>query len=548
MDGASDTEVWLAEFEAMRAERQCVDPFYQAGTYYFDPLNAQFWCRDASFYQAPKFNGDILTGVGISSLNRLAQFLMGNGTPPTAKWLELNDENEDIRAQEDVADFWAGATKTVANDLRGKAGMQSSFYIAMRDAYKGMGVSYGVVHVSEYKPRGLPTGDVVYESCPAHACWYRLGAHGELVSFAYLREMTDDQAQGFMQRNVSKAVGRLDKAHKSSSRRQILQMVKLVRDAPSNPRDASEFMFQERWIDITERETLVKTGHRSQPFHVLGWNKIPGSHYYVGPSYDALPDVTGAAAARKAQLQAMAWQGRPPMLAGSKDGFDNPSKTLVPGRITFNAINNKGQQLIQPLQGVSNSGVFQYAVADDEARVRDLMMGNELLSQRRPNMTATEVMQVAQERAQMVAPFMTTTIPSISGMMMRHFEIKLRTGGLSEVPAAVAQEGGFSAEFSGPMAIAARQSEVGNVFQTLEQMQVLANFNPAAARMIDVQEVSTLLAAANGTLSVLRDWDEVQGEMKQEAQMQAEAAEAQIAQMEAGAMKDQAQAVGAVMQ
>lgn len=544
----SVTDSWIADFNAMRQERRLIDPFYQAASYYFDPLSAHVWAIEGGAFEGIKWNGDVFTGAGISANNRLSTFLMGNGTPPTAKWLNLSDANQDLMKQDDVAQFWADSTRVLETDMRGLPGRQSSFYIAMRDAYRNMGLSYGVVHVGEYKIAGRPTGTVFYEAVSPASCWFRFGAHGEITAFAYLRNMTNEQAKGFMDRNAVKNVQGFTHTDAPGKTRQVLQMVKINYDADPVPKAARDYPYQERWIDLGEGKTMLETGHRSQPFHVIGWNKIPGSNYFVGPAYDALPDLTGASAARKAQLQAMAWQGRPPLLAGTKDGFDNPSRTLVPGRITFGAVNHEGKAMVQALNTGMNSGIFQYAVSEDEARVREMMMGNELVSQRRPNMTAAEVMQIAQERAQMVAPFMITTMPGLKGMIARHFELRLRLGGLPPVPRAVASEGQLDADINGPMAIAARQSEVGNVFNMLEQINYLAQIDPAAARRINTEEVTNLMGHANGTIALLHSWEKVQKDMKAEAEANAQMAEAQIGQMQAGAAKDEAQAVKAVMQ
>jgi len=547
---ADATEGWIAEFNAMRQERRLIDPFYQAASYYFDPLSAHAWAYEGEKFDGIKWNGDVFTGAGISANNRLSTFLMGNGTPPTAKWLELTDGNEELMGREEVAQFWADSTRVIERDMRGLPGRQSSFYLAMRDAYRNLGLSYGVVHVGEYKVAGRPTGDVFYEPVPPSSCWFRFGAHGEITAFAYLRSMTNEQAAAFVQRNMSKVPLGYAASDGPGASRQVLQMVKINYEAAPNPKAAHEFLFEERWIDLREGKTMVRSGHRSQPFHVIGWNKIPGSHYFVGPAYDALPDLTGASAARKAQLQALAWQGRPPLLAGSKEGFDNPQRTLVPGRITFGAINHDGKKMIQALDSGMQAGIFQYSVADDEARVRELMMGNELLSQRRPNMTATEVMEIAQERAQMVAPFMITTMPGLKGMIARHFELRLRVGGLPAVPSAVASEGQMDANISGPMAIAARQSEVGNVFKTLEQMQFVASLDPtgAALKRLDIKEITDLLARANGTIAVLHSWDKVQKALADEAAQRDQVAQVQIGQMQAQGAKDEAMALKAVMQ
>lgn len=526
----------MARWEAMKSERRMYEPFYQASACYFDPMRAKFWSgEDRTTMEGPQFN-ELMSGVGITSLNRMTNFLLGNGMPQASQWFELGN-GDPAEQSTDSLQWWYDASRTLSRE------MNRSFYMAMRGSLKTMGYSFGAVYVGEMSEAGKPTGEVYYEACPSHACWYQFDPFSRVKTFAYNRAMTTEDVYTVLGKRIREGQNLEERSKRSSERLNILQIVLRNEKAKVNPRSFEDYAFKEYWIDVAEKKIIARSGFRSQPFHVIPWHRDAGENYSVGPCYDALPEMRGANISRRNQLQAMQWAGKPPLLGASRDALDNPKKAIVPGRMVFGAINSKGAPLIQPLANVTNPAIFQYSTADDEARVRSLMMNDELINANRPEMTATEARIVSQERAALVAPFMLSVMPAIHGMLERHLEIRLRVGGLPDVPREIAEGDLPVSEFMGPIALAARQANIQSLFQTVEQLGMLGEIDPMAVRSIDMEEATKAIYEANGRSALMRDLGAVQDEMKQAASVEQGAAEAQLAQLQAGAAKTGAEAV-----
>jgi hypothetical protein len=531
-------EQLLARLSAMQSERALIEPFYQAASMYFDPLMARYWARTASEKRGPNFNGDLYSGAGIASLSRMTNFLQGNGTPAAAPWLKLQDGA--VEGDSDVDQFWADETRALAKDLRGDATTGGSFYLSKRSEYRQMAISYGVVAVYEQEDHGVMTGTVIHEHIPSHAFFYQLDAFGRMKAGAYVRSVSTETLRSLINRSPVDAETDEEKHSKSGDLHSICQMVLMNPNARDIPRSPDEFPFVEYFIDMKDKRILRQAGYRSQMFHIMGWNKVPGSNYFVGPCYEALPDMVSAACARKAQLMAMEWIGTPPLIGGSK--IEGAAKTLRPRRITWGAKGVKGEDMITALQSGGNPGALFQQVGDDEARVRTLMSNDEMLSQRRPNMTATEAQIVAGERSAMVAPFAITTIPCIRGQMARHFEIKVRTGQVQDIPRAVLEQGKFDADVVGPLAIAARQAESGSLMTTFEQMAFIEG---TPVQRLDKNEAAKMVAENNGHVALLRDMNEVQRDMEAVAAQNQEAVAAEIENTESQTLKNVTDAIGA---
>jgi len=147
---------------------------------------------------------------------------------------------------------------------------------------------------------------------------------------------------------------------------------------------------------------------------------------------------------------------------------------------------------------------------------------------------------IAQERASMVAPFAVSVIPPIKGQMARHFEIKARTGGLPDAPDSVRREGEFDVDILGPLSLAARQSETGSMMQMIEQVSFIEQ---TPSQYLDKPELLTKIVEGHGHLSVLRNFDEVQQEMRQAAAENQQSTDAVIAEQQAMAAKTGAEAL-----
>lgn len=519
-----------------------MEPYYICASMVFDPMSTCLWTGQEASTTQVDIN-KLYSGVGIRSRNRFANFLLGNATPPAARWLVLEDgglPTDEI--DEDAEDYWAAATEVIRRDLSGATGRGGSFYNAKLREYGNMAVSYGVSYIYEGKEGGLQTGEPVYRDVPPQSFYFQRDEFDRLSACAFVRQMTNAEAQSIFQKDVVDAENEEERASRSTERKTIIQMVIRNPKGNSSPKGIDDFPYLEYWIDEREKEIVRRKGYYSQPFHVMDWYRVGHSSYGIGPAFDAMPDMIGANAARRAQIAAMELISQPPLLGAKK--IEGALKTLRSGRVTWNAMTDTGLPKIQALQGVANPGALFQQVADDEQRVSNAMFEFDMNLPGTANMSATEVAERSQQRAAMVTPFAVNIMPSIQKQIARHYEIRARSGGLPELPQSIAEKGKFGMQMLGPLALAARQTDVVTMLQTIDQVSMIEQM---PSRMIDKNEVAFRVADQAGHASILRNPAEVEAEAKQDAAMQQQMAAATVGQAEAQAAKTGVEALNGVV-
>lgn len=535
-------ETLLRKYHAMKADRSRVEPFYVCASQFFDPLSYRLWTAQGTAGNDWNWN-DNFSGVGIRAKNRFANFMAGNATPMSARWLVLQDEQIPADEQDaDAAQYWADATRIIADDLQGGAVLPGSFYKAKVKEYADMTISYGVVYVHDIEVDGEKTGQVGYRSVSPQHFYYQLDTYDQMTCCALVHEMTEAEAQSLFQRSVIDAENAEERANKSTDRKTIVQIVERNPRPRAIPRNFDEFAFTEYWIDLSDPRILRTKGYYSQPFHVMGWYRVPNSSYMLGPAYDALPDMIGASAARRALIKAMEMVAQPPLLGGEK--IQGALKTLAPGRVTWNARTANGMNKVAPLEGLANPGALFSQVADDEQRVSNALFEFDMNLPGTSNMSATEVAERASQRAAMVAPFAVHTMPSIKGQIARHYEIKARAGGLPNLPPAVAERGRFGVEMVGPLALAARQAETVAMLQTMDQIAMIEGL---PSQMIDKREAAQLVARQGGYAHILRSKKDVEEAERAQAMLAQQQTQAEIGKTEAEAAKAEAEALNGIV-
>lgn len=525
----------------LRNDRADVEPFYACASLYADPMGAHRWTTNP---HSPNLNWatDLFSGVGMRSTDRFSQFLLGNATPAAARWLKLTDSevsSDDL--DEEQAEYWADATREIEKTLRGHDGAPlSSFYLSKALEFFHLAISYGVCWVYEGEDHNDLTGEPVFKNIDPYGFYYAFDDLGRMSKSSLIRHMTNDQIESILdQRPIEEMSDKSDdgKTH------EIAQIVVRNNGASrATPRSHDEWLYQEWFVDLTDDKVIARRGYYSQPFHVMGWRQVPGSSYFVGPAYGALPNMISANAAEKAKKKAQEMTAFPPLLGGKRNS--KAVKTLRPGAVTWEAIDERNRPLIQPLQGLANPGGLYQDVAEEEQRASNAFFEFDMNLPGQANMSATEVAERAQQRAAMVAPFALRVEPSIKGQIARAFDIKSRAGTMPDAPLSVQQDGRFGAELVGPLSLAARQTNIVTMMQTLDQIAVI---DQLPTESIDKAEARLAVASSAGHEELLRDPAQVQAEQREQAELLAAQQQATANKEQSIADRNQVEAVNAAI-
>jgi hypothetical protein len=257
----------------------------------------------------------------------------------------------------------------------------------------------------------------------------------------------------------------------------------------------------------------------------------------------ALPDIATLNEMSRTMLRAGHKAVDPPVLLhddGVIDAFD-----LRPGALNWGGVDSQGRQLAVPFQSGANLPLGLELENQRRQAINDAFLVSlfqVLVDQ--PGMTATEVLQRAQEKGMLLTPTVGRQQSEMLGPLIeREVAILARGGRLPPLPdALVAAAGGFEIEYDSPLSRAQRAEQGAGINRLLEVALPLAQADPAVMDNLDTDAVLRELAGVFGAQKVLRGRQAV--EEARAARRQAAALQQLVAaaQPVAGAVRDVAAA------
>ena len=141
-----------------------------------------------------------------------------------------------------------------------------------------------------------------------------------------------------------------------------------------------------------------------------------------------------------------------------------------------------------------------------------------------PSMTATEVLQRAQEKGALLAPTIGRQQTEMLGPLIeREFDILDSQGLIPPLPPALIEAGGeYEIEYVSPLSRAMKAEEGVGILRTLEMVQPIAAVDPGVMDNFNTDEITRILADTNGAPQrILRSENEIAGMRDQRGQQEA---------------------------
>jgi len=146
-------------------------------------------------------------------------------------------------------------------------------------------------------------------------------------------------------------------------------------------------------------------GYSSNPLIITRTATEGGVPYGYGPAQTVLSTVGLLNAQKKTWIRQGQLAVQPPLLTRD-DGVMNGTVDLVPGAQNPGGVNSQGQPLVHALQ-MGNFQIMEKMIAEEQNDVKDVLFGRifEILRDQ-PQMTATQVLDIAAREASSLAPTM----------------------------------------------------------------------------------------------------------------------------------------------
>lgn len=302
-------------------------------------------------------------------------------------------------------------------------------------------------------------------------------------------------------------------------------------------------------VSIEDQEILGIGSFRTFPYIYSRWSTSPNEKYGRSPAMDILSEIRMLNAQRMTDIKARHLAVDPPNLAADQQTVRRVS--LQPGAMNYGTLDINGNQLVRPYQSgvsiaASNDGLEQSREFINRAFFLNLFQ----ILVDAPSMTATEVLQRAQEKGQLLTPTAGRQMSELLEPMIQRELSIYESYGLFEdgqplaLPNALKEVGGvFDIKYTNPLSRMQMSEEALGVERTLQSLLPIAQFDPSVLDRFDFMEYGNIMREANGAPARIYLSDEELA-LKQQAQQQQQQLQTIIesAPQVAGAVKDIAQA------
>jgi hypothetical protein len=215
-------------------------------------------------------------------------------------------------------------------------------------------------------------------------------------------------------------------------------------------------------------------GYRNFPYAVSRYDQTPGEVYGRGPAMLVLPSLK-TLNAQKITFLKQGHRAADPVLLMADDGI--VGMDMRPGAQNKGGVTSDGKPLVHTLP----TGDIQITIEmmqEERGIVDDVFLVSlfKVLSEH-PNMTATQVIELVNEKGMLVAPTLGRQHTEyVGGMVERELDLLSEMGMLDPMPPRLREAmGAYEVTDTSPLSLAARAGEAAGFLRTVEQVRELVN-------------------------------------------------------------------------
>lgn len=475
----------------------------------------------------------IFDATSMLALRHFAAAMDSMITPRTQRWHKLTVSDEALRESPAVKRYLEQVTNLLfAHRYRWRANFASQ----SGESY----ISHGA-----FGAGGLMIDDVLgdgirYRNLRMNRLWFSEDAYG-MVDKAHIQWSLSvrQAAQKFGRQNLPPSM-QLSLERNPETVYEFLHAVRPRRQREVGRVDNRNMPYQSVWLTLDGERIIEHSGYRVFPLAIGRFYATDDSAYGYSPAMEALPDVRMLNDMEKTNIKGAQKAVDPPLILADDGALE--AFNLKAGALNFGYMSMQGTPLVQPLNLGKNTPLgIDYANQKRESinlafyvTLFQILVDNH-------QMTATEVLQRAQEKGILLGPTMgRVQSEQLGAQITRELDILSNAGVLPDMPPELQEIGGVvEIEYDSPLNQAMRAEEGANVLRWAEASAPFIQADPRAARAMDAEAI---VRGLGDVFSVpqkyLRPQEQVEEMDAAEAQ-QAQAAQLlEAAPVAAGAAKD----------
>jgi hypothetical protein len=515
-----DVDTLIKHQERLASDRCNFDSWWQDIAYRCLPSEAKFTTQTE---EGDRRTERLFDSTATTSLERFSAVMDELLTPRTQEWHGMDAEAAELSESWEAKRYFDRVTKA----LFARRYMPAANFASQKhQGYLSVGAfGNSVLFIDEQVSGGkvLPR----YRQLPMRECFWVENHQGRIDQMYRRFELETHQALSAAKEKGWKLPTKILEERDQFKKWQFLHYVGPNGDRKPWMLGPQGMEFVSHYVALEGRQTVSQGGFKSWPFGIGRYTVTTGERYARSPIMLAWPAILTLNEEKKTILRAGQKEVDPPWLIhedGVMEAFNQR-----PGAANYGMVTAGGDPLAIPLKAGANIPLGLELMGLEKQAIEDSLLVTifKILSEH-PSMTATQVLEIAQQKATLLAPVMGRQhAEDLGPMIEREFQLlaDAEPWVLEEMPEELIEAGGsYKITYKSPLARAMRAQDGVAIMRTFEVMGAAAQIDPNAALIIDVPEALRELADINGVpAKLVRDQAQVEALLEQKAEAEAEA-------------------------
>ena len=453
--------VLLKRLDTLTAQRKTWENHWQEIGDYIVPRKADV---TVSRTAGDKRMEKVYDSTAIHAAELLSASLHGMLTNPSTRWFDLEYKDATLNQDDEAKEYLESIVDIMYAEFK-----RSNFAEQIHELYHDL-ITFGtgVMSIEDYE------GGVRFSTRHISECYLSEDDWGRVDTVFRKFKMTLRAcANKFGEDKMS------DKRAKEMEKDpykevEIVHVVSPNDGRDYNKSDNQNMAYKSCYIDPEAKQILREGGY--QEFSYVCPRFLKASHelsYGRSPAMTVLADTKMINAMSEVTIKAAQKQVDPPLMVPD-DGFMLPVRTR-PGGLNFYRSGTRDR--IEPLQIGAHNPLGLNIEEQRRQAIRQGFYIDQLIMGQGPQKTATEVIQLTEEKMRVLGPVLgRLTAELLSPMIDRVYNILLRNETFPEAPA-VLSDMDIDIEYVSPLAKAQRQSDISGIMRMFEILSPLASIN-----------------------------------------------------------------------
>lgn len=496
---------WFFKQQANLAEDRFLwEAWWQQIAYRVMPSAATFQIEDM---EGTKRMERLFTGKPVTNNERFAAVLDDLLTPRAQQWHGLSPLDEDELGEDQGVKVYLERLTKLLFALRYRP--EANFASQKSQGYQSVGAfGNSCMFIDEEIGKGPRYRQIFLKE----TFWAE--SHSGIVNTVYRKyPMTALQAVECAKKYGWNALPEaITKAAEKDPYRKFdfLHCVKPNEELVPSRKDYRGMPWSSYYISYEGKTVLQEGGYHAWPYAIGRY--MLGAHnlYARSPAMAAWGAILTLNEEKKTVLRAGQQVVQPALLL-TEDGALEPFN-MRPGALNHGALSSEGVPLVQPLQTGADIPLGLELMEVENGEIEDSFLVTIFKMLADPRMTATQVLEIVQQKATLLAPTMGRLHSEDLGpQIIREVDIAKRMSQnawiLEEMPDALRERGGsYQIEYRSPLARAMRAQDGVAIMRTFEAAPTAQALDPHSIMVLDIPGSMRELAEINGVpAKLIRD-------------------------------------------